>query len=781
MRRYVSGARVLAAATVLACSSAAAAPAAQTGAQQVPHLWEQVPDDVYLQEVGEKVLTSAPLTAVALHSNIAYVVTEGKVKALSGDVLESSPGSPAGVTRLRSISGTLWAITGSGLFRMTGSGWNKAGEQAFVDVCLHLGKVYAATSDDLFAWEGDHFVNIRPEKGYLSTDTTVMMEDFSQVLMDPVRIGPIQRIASYSGTLYLLRPGGLALIEGQTFVPDPVDWGRLPSPVTRDMVALGSRLYIATDRGLGVLRGMAITALRGTDGLPYEDITCLAPEDGTDVWVGTSRGLVRKTSEEYHFFGARHWLPGDYVHDVAAGPNVVYAATDGGLAIIRYEPYTLRKKAAWFQREMDEWGFKRLGFIHKLYWAGDKDGWLREISDNDGGNTASYLAAMSFRFAVTGDEQARDEALEAFRAIVWLDDITPKPGFIARAIWSVKGDKGERSTSGSGGLPAKWYPTANGLWFWKGDTSSDEVNAHIFGASLFHDLAAKGRDKERAKQHIANIATHILQNGWVLRDMDGKPTRWGRWDPDYLLKPYGFEARGLNGMEAQTYMLTAFALTQDPKFQRGLQQLLDWRYHTYTVRQRITIPPEQIAPWDDELAFFCYTPLLRYTTDPALRSIYLRSLERTWEILRMQQVPFYNFSYGGLTGNDCEAPEAVQHLREWSLDLVNHDYHNSHRSDLATARGYTPYSGGARAFSPRELEAKWGARVSIQPDGGEHSHGVTPPTGWLLDYWMGRYYGFIKAPTTENPEATTLAPRDTKRHSALPYVGPPRPMGDWEK
>ncbi len=67
----------------------------------------------------------------------------------------------------------------------------------------------------------------------------------------------------------------------------------------------------------------------------------------------------------------------------------------------------------------------------------------------------------------------------------------------------------------------------------------------MYAVSVFHDLAARGVEKERAAKHIANIASHIMNNGWVLRDMDGKPTRWGRWDPDYLLKPYGFEARGL--------------------------------------------------------------------------------------------------------------------------------------------------------------------------------------------------------------------------------------------
>ncbi|HNT89806.1 MAG TPA: hypothetical protein PKL84_18230, partial [Candidatus Hydrogenedentes bacterium] len=445
-------------------------------------------------------------------------------------------------------------------------------------------------------------------------------------------------------------------------------------------LSLGSCLYVATDRGVAVLRGMALTALQGKDGLPYEDTTCLARGFDGDLWIGTTRGAIRKTADEFHYFGADHWLPGDRVHDIAAGDRVVYIGTDRGLAVIRFEPYTLLKKAAHFERQLDEWGHKRLGFVHKLYWLDDENGWVREVSDNDGGHTAHYLAAMCFKYAATGDESARAEAVDTFKAMVWLEEITPKEGFIARSIWSVQGDKGQRGRHGSGGLPAKWYPTEDGLWYWKGDTSSDEVNAHIYSVALFHDLVAQGPEKARAATHIARIATHIMDNGWVLRDMDGKPTRWGRWDPEYLLRPYGFEARGLNGMEAQTYMRTAYALTGDDKFEQGYQQLLQWRYHTYTVRQKLTFPPESVVPWDDELAFRCYHPLLTYTTDPDMRSIYLRSLERSWEVMRMQHMPFFNFTYGGLTGNDCKIDRAVKHLREWSLDVVGHSFRNSHRA-----------------------------------------------------------------------------------------------------
>ncbi len=740
-------------------------------------LWKPVADDVYLQEVGEKVGTDKPVTSVAVYKDELYADVGGGLRVLRGGALQDAGDAPKAVTLLRALGDALWVAAESGTYLLTGAEWKRVTETPFVDLCMHNGSVYGATKDDVFRFDGGAFMNIKPEGGYLSTDSTVIMADGTQVLADPVLLGPIGRIASYSGTLYILNPGRLALIDGKTFVPNPVDWGKLPSPRTRDMLAQGSRLFVSTDRGVAVLRGMALTSLSGADGLPYEDTTCLAAGFDGDLWIGTTRGAIRRTADEYHYFGADHWLPGDNVRDIAVGNRVVYIATDAGIGIIRYEPYTLLKKAAYFERHLDEWGHKRLGFIHSIYWAGDKEGWLREISDNDGGHTAHYLAAMSFKYAATGDEQARQEAVDAFKAMVWLDDVTPKPGFIARAIWSVKGDKGHRSERGSGGLPAKWYDTPDGLWQWKGDTSSDEVDAHFYSVSIFHDLAAKGPEKDRAKQHVANMASHIIDNGWVLMDMDGKPTRWGRWDPDYIQRPYGYDSRGLNGMEAQSFMQTAFALTGDVKYEQGLQQLLKWGYQTYTVRQKMIFPPDTVVPWDDELAFRAYFPLLRYTKDPGLRSIYLRSIERSWEVMRMQHVPFFNFIYGALTGNDCEEERAVKHLREWSLDLVGHNYRNSHRSDLAPEPGYVPYQGGTRAMSPRETEAMSGSRSCLGYDGGNGGRTVTPPIGWLEDYWMGRHFGLIKPPETTDAAMTTIEQRPRAQRGAVPYDGPPRPAG----
>ncbi len=737
-------------------------------------LWKPVADNVYLQEVARKIPSKRPVLSVAACGGECYAVVNNTVHVLEGNRLVPMPSAPKGIRALQTPDGSLWALADAGLFRFRNDAWQKVDGRVYVDVCMHAGVLHAATRDDVYRLENDKLVSVQPKGGYLSSDKTNVMEDGTQLLLHPVRFGPIQNIASHSGTLYALRPGKLVLFDGRIVDENLVDWGMLPSRRTRDLLALGSRLFITTDNGLAVLRGAALTTLKGEDGLPYEDTTCLAEGFAGDVWIGTTKGAIRMIEDDWHYFGAHHWLPGDNVRDIAVGDNAVYIATDRGIGIIRYEPYTLRKKADYYERHIAEWGHKRLGFIHTLYWGGEK-GWIREVSDNDGGHTAPYLAAMSFKYAVTKDEKARQAALDAFKAMVWLEQITPKDGFVARAIWSTTGDLDKRGEGGSGGLPAKWYPTDDGLWFWKGDTSSDEIDAHFYGVSLYHDLVAKGPEKQRAKKHLARIASHIMDNDWVMRDMDGKPTRWGRWDPKYLLQPYGMYARGLNGMEALTFMRTAYALTGEKRYQDGFQQLLDWNYHTYTVRQKITFPPEDIAPWDDNLAFRCYYTLLRYADDPRMRSIYLRSLERTWEVKRMEHIAVFNFAYSAITGNDGELDEAVQHLREWTLDCVEHSYENSHRDDLATEPGYVAYGGGTRAISPRETSVMRGSRNSLRYDGGANGRRVMEPTGVLRDYWMGRYHGFIEAPTTTDRKLLSVEPRAGRKFGALPYKGPGRP------
>ncbi|MCG8306139.1 MAG: hypothetical protein MI975_02030 [Cytophagales bacterium] len=735
-------------------------------------LWKPAADDVYLQEVAQKITTEKAVESVALFQDQCFAVIDQKVFALRGDMLIPAKKAPVGVERLIPVKDRLWVLAGSGIFMYDGKRWQKIDNRHFVDVCLHLGALHAATKEEIFKLENGKLESIKPEGGYYSSDITMVMEDGSQLHADPVRLGPIFRIGSYSGTLHVLRPGQLIQFDGKTVNSDFIDWGQLPSRNTRDMLSLGSRLYISTDRGLVELRGASMRNFKGEHGLPVENTTCLAKGFENDLWIGTARGAVRMLEDEWQYFGADHWLPNNRVNGIAVAENKVFIATDGGIGVITYEPYTLRKKAAYYERHLDEWGHKRLGFIHTVYRKGDE--WVREVSDNDGAHTATYLAAMCYKYKVTGDVTAREEAVESFKAMLFLDRINDIDGFIARSIWSTKADKDERGRHGSGGLPAKWYPTEDGNWYWKGDTSSDEVIAHFYAVSLFHDLVAQGKDKELAKEHITRMASYIMDNGWMLIDMDGKPTRWGRWNPEYLLRPYGYSDRGVNGLEALTFMQTAYSVSGDEKYMTGYKQLVDWGYLNNVLRQKNTFPPSSLAPWDDNLANEAYATILRYTEDPKLRSYYLRSIERFYEIKRMEHIPWFNFTYGAHTGNDCEIDQCVKHLRAWTLDCIEHNYRNSHRDDLYVEDGYTSYEGGLKAISPRALSVLRGSRRAINLDGGVGGRRVMEPVGFLRDYWMGRYHGFIDAPTTADPDLLTVKPRG-RNFGAAPYDGPGRP------
>lgn len=736
-------------------------------------LWKAEKDEVFLQEESQEIFTETPITSIAVFEEVCYAVKENKAVQLKGDVLIEMNSSPANVERLIGIDNNLWALASDGIYKLQNKSWEKFDDRVYVDLCMHQNALHAATQEEIYKLDGNNFASIKPEGGYFSDNVTNLLEDGTQLYVDPVRIGPIRRMASYDETLYILRPGKLVLFDGKTVATDFIDWGTVPSKNMREMLSFGSRLFISTDRGLTVLRGAALTTLTGEDGLPYHDTNCLKNGFAGDIWIGTSRGAIRMIDNDtWQYFGGDHWLPNNKVNDIAVGNNITYIATDGGIGIIKYEPYTLLKKAAHYERHVKEWGLQRLGFIHTL---GLHDGeWIREVSDNDGGHTSPYLAAMSYKYAVTGDESAREEALNSFKAMLWLERITPKDGYMARAIYSLKGDKGEMAEEGSGGLPARWFPSPDGNWMWKGDTSSDEVMAHFYSVSIFMDLAAKGKEKEAAKEHLVKISTHILENGWVLRGMDGKPTRWGRWDPQYLLRPYGYVDRGVNGLEALTMMRIAYGLTGDQKFEDGYQFLVKQGYAKNTIRQKNTFPPETIAPWDDNLAFRSYYTLMRYTDDATSRSIFLRSLSRTWEIKRIEEVPWYNYVYGAITGNDCENKQAVQHLRDWQLDCVEHSFVNSFRDDLMTKKGYVPYELGTRAISPRESVVNRNSRYAMRHDGGARSVRAMEPSAYIRDYWMGRYHGLIEAPNTNDPELTTVKSRSGE-FGAKPYDGPERP------
>src|SRR5439155_18900807 len=151
--------------------------------------------------------------------------------------------------------------------------------------------------------------------------------------------------------------------------------------------------------------------------------------------------------------------------------------------------------------------------------AGDLSSNRMHDSDNDGLWTSIYAAAECFRYAVTKSPEALANARKSVEAVLFLEEVAGRRGFPARSYLR-KGD-----TMPRGG---EWHWTADGQYYWKGDTSSDEIVGHFFIFSIAYDLLPDAELKKRISETAKRIMDHIIEHDYNLIDLDGKPTLWGR-------------------------------------------------------------------------------------------------------------------------------------------------------------------------------------------------------------------------------------------------------------
>ena len=247
------------------------------------------------------------------------------------------------------------------------------------------------------------------------------------------------------------------------------------------------------------------------------------------TWIGTRQGAIRLTRsyQAREYFAGLRWLPDDHVTGIGFDGAVTWIETARGFARIEDVPMTLAGKSRVFvdriQARHNRWG---LTASSNLRVPGDLSSNQTVSSDNDGLWTAMYVVAECFRFRVTGEADARENARRGMQAIVRLEAITGKPGLPARSFINVKSD----AQPGDG----EWHDTPDKEWRWKGDTSSDEIVGHYFVYPIYLELVADEAEKPALRAVVDRITNHILDNNYQLRDVDGQKTTWGWWGPDVI-------------------------------------------------------------------------------------------------------------------------------------------------------------------------------------------------------------------------------------------------------
>jgi hypothetical protein len=169
------------------------------------------------------------------------------------------------------------------------------------------------------------------------------------------------------------------------------------------------------------------------------------------------------------------------------------------------------------------------------------------------------------------------------------------------------------------------------------------------------------------------------------------------------------------------------------------------RFALLTLNQKINVPG-RVNHSDDELAFLSYYPLLRVETDPELRRIYERSLERSWRVELPERCPLWNYIYAAGTGlRDYDPDGALETLRRIPLDLVTWRVENSHREDIVVdpQRDRHGREQSLVVLPPDERPVmKWNGNPYAL-DGGDGGRSEDDGALFLLPYWMGRYHELL--------------------------------------
>lgn len=535
-------------------------------------------------------------------------------------------------------------------------------------------------------------------------------------------------------------------------------------------------LWIATSQGLArQASDGGWSYFTGSQGLPYYDFTCAAAAPDGTVWFGTKRGAIHYDGTHFLYRASRRWLPHDEVHDIVIGAKGdIWIATAGGISQIRNLPMTLKRKAELFE-EIVEARHNRFGYVTEvnLRQPGRLETWYPVDTDNDGLWTGMYGAAACFRYAATHDLRAKAVAKRSIDALIFLEQVTGIPGFPARCIlptsgpdinqqYTVRRDLAQRERDPLWKVISPHWPVSkDGKWYWKCDTSSDEIDGHFFNFAVYYDLVADTpEEKKRIADHTHRLMDHIIDHGYYLVDHDGKPTRWGVWAPEKLNWDVDWwGARGLNSLEILSYLKVAEHITGDAKYTKAYNDLIEkHQYHLNTIEQKRTYPYSEVNDSDDEMAFMCYYTLLRYEKDPALRAIYTSSLHRSWSFERPERNPLFNFITAAIADpgvkslewkndfGDFGVPDGIDTLKHIPTDLISWTIRNSHRKDLfsdPSRRGHQRInpdgSPSGVLFHDESSLLRWNHNP-FQADGGSEGLRECEPTFWLLPYYLGLYH-----------------------------------------
>ena len=620
----------------------------------------------------------------------------------------------------------------------------------------------------------------------------------------PEDIGKVLSWTTYGDTTYVGCKNGLyvktAKNKWKLILPSDENYSWALKNVAALTVDSNNQLWFGSKEGIGRLNKDSWKLYTGKEGVPYNHYTSAASGPKGQVWFGTENGAFRVENDKFFYRSNRRWLPDNHVNDIAVDlDGTAWIATANGIAQIISKQMTYEDKATHFTNQVEE-RHNRIGFICQSHLSEQFNINTSElaISDNDGQYTAMYGAAQAFKYALTKDPEARELANRSFYALKWLVDITYEPGFPARVIIPVDwhepvneqySKEYNRRNQANDPFWKDIFPrfplSEDGKYRWKCDTSSDELAGHYFYYGIYYDLVAETKEeKDAVKQVVADVTDHLIRHGFKLVDYDGKPTRWGSFDPDYFNSIWGWDQRGLNSMMMLSFLNVASHVTGDPKYEEVAEKLREEEnYDIYAMHAKEFFPPENAVPWDNNLGLMSLYGLINYEQHPERQIMYRIALENAWLHISKQKNAFWDGLYGAMTGfftkkvdegyfkpeelfveNPLFAKASIERyykssldtqymtetLQRIPLDLIGYDMDNTHRLDilLDPTPGQSKGMGWGNDTHALPIDERGHVRLdrdaTVLHDNEGNGYAEHEGTFYLLPYYLATYHQLIK-------------------------------------
>ncbi|MBN1807013.1 MAG: hypothetical protein JW837_17325 [Sedimentisphaerales bacterium] len=715
-----------------------------------------LPDTPFIQEYHEAypIVSQGPANDVRAITadragNVWAATKEGVYRLNKGRrkwkvVMQESDAGPA-YDIVVDKTDTVWIGAWNGLYRSTPSGLKKMTgiDHPIQALCSADNRIIALGRGCIYYFTGDKFTS--KEVPY-SKNFRAMLQDKEGDLWIATGMG-----------LYHETSEDYRLYQNES---------ELVSPNLSDIAfAQDDSLWIGGLGGVTVYKGRRrLRSFTPQQGLPSVEVHCIARAPDDVMWIGTKLGIARYDGEGFSVRHSRRWLVNDEVRDIAFDfEGTAWVATAGGVSAIKRKSMTLAGKADYFLDICLTRHVREPYIVEKCWLAapGDTGNFTPRDDDNDGQYTSMYLAMESFRYSVTKDPGAEANAKKAFECLRFLQTVTQTPGFVARTViprtWTKMADPNRKISDRQWAdmyvhnpcekrIEIRWRPSEDGKWLWKGDTSSDEITGHMFGYLFYYDLVADNDERKRISEHVCNIVDYIIDNGYVLKGMDGTHTKWGVWSPEKLNHDPDWRAeRGVNSVEILSFLKLAFYMSGKECYRKEYLNLLYEHNYADNIRCANTRNHAWRTHINDELLALAYPCLFIHEDDPKLVRLYRESLDHWYETAEADYSPFYNFIYGACVGRAPQLKASIKYLRDASLDLVRWTVDNSKREDIGivripelemrqTDRLLPPDESGVIRWDENPLN-------DVQGDGG---HTESDGVWWLLPYWMGRYYGYIE-------------------------------------